>query len=210
MLRLGCLAVASFTFLQQVTAQDPPPPPGNRPDYLRPVIDPKSATKITRITGDPGELIPGLDARWDTVARHGYSKEAVWNADQSLLLLRTHHGFPSMLFLNGRPTNLHLEGERGDQTQVYTLTGERVGKPWLDYGRPSHYDLAIDGNGDDIAVGVSKSKPDDGRVIKRRLSDGKITVLTAGGYASHTSTRNLDRPVGAYVAESRSEKSPPP
>lgn len=50
-----------------------------------------------------------------------------------------------------------------------------------------------------MAVGVSKSKPDDGRVIKRRLRDGAVTVLTAGGYASHTSARNVNRPGWVYV-----------
>lgn len=96
--------------------------------------------------------------------------------------------------LNGR-----LSGARGDQTQVYDLKGNKVGGLWSEYGRPSHYDLAVDENGDDIAVGVSKSQPDNGRVIKRRLSDGQVTVLTPGGYASHTSTRNVDRPGWAYV-----------
>lgn len=86
-----------------------------------------------------------------------------------------------------------------DRTQVYDLAGNKTTELWEKYGRPSHYDLTIDENGDDIAVGVSKSKPDVGRVIKRRLRDGKVTVLTSGGYAGHTSTRNLRRPGWAYV-----------
>ncbi len=92
-----------------------------------------------------------------------------------------------------------INNKKGDQTQVYDLNGNKIGEPWSEYGRPSHYDMTIDPNGDDIAVGVSKSKPDDGRVIKRRLFDGKVTVLTTGGYASHTSTRNVNRPGWAYV-----------
>jgi hypothetical protein len=95
--------------------------------------------------------------------------------------------------------NGHIRGERGDQTQVYDLQGHKVTELWSEYGRPSHYDLTMDENGEDVAVGVSKSKPDNGRVIKRRLSDGHVTVLTPGGYASHTSTRNVDRPGWAYV-----------
>ena len=98
------------------------------------------------------------------------------------------------IVLNGR-----INGRKGDQTQVYDLYGNKVGRLWEEYGRPSHYDLTIDHSGDDVAVGVSKSKPDDGRVIKRRLRDGKVTVLTPGGYASHTSTRNFKRPGWAYV-----------
>jgi hypothetical protein len=107
--------------------------------------------------------------------------------------------------LNGR-----IRGERGDQTQVYDLQGNEVTELWSEYGRPSHYDLTIDDNGDDIAVGVSKSKPDNGRVIKRCLADGRVTVLTPGGYASHTSTRNVDRPGWAYVTyQGRSPAWPP-
>jgi hypothetical protein len=92
-----------------------------------------------------------------------------------------------------------INGKNGDQTQVYDLEGRAVGELWAEYGRPSHYDLTVDENGDDVAVGVSKSQPDDGRVIKRRLSDGKVVVLTPGGYASHTSTRNSKRPGWAFV-----------
>lgn len=87
----------------------------------------------------------------------------------------------------------------GDQTQVHDPDGTGIGSSWAEYGRPSHYDLALDDDGEDVAVGVSKSPPDDGRVIKRRLRDGRVTVLTVGGYASHTSTRNVKRPGWAYV-----------
>jgi len=86
-----------------------------------------------------------------------------------------------------------------DQTQIYDLATNKIGKLWVARGRPSHYDLTVDENGDEVAVGVCKSKPDEGRVIKRRLRDGKVTVLTLGGYANHTSTRNVDRPGWAYV-----------
>lgn len=99
------------------------------------------------------------------------------------------------IILNGR-----ISGAAGDQTQIYDLNGRKIGEPWTEYGRPSHFDLAVDSRGEDVAVGVSKSKPDDGRVIKRRLRDGKITVLTPGGYANHVSTRNVKRPGWAYVS----------
>ena len=292
-----------------------------KPDYLETYVDPVFKTMITRITGDPGTDIQNVKGKWNKIARHGYSKRAAWNCDQSMLLLAKHHGYPSYLFLDGTTYaplfgrnsvpgaetrwhpkmpdimvyvknnvigywnvrkdkawpvasfegyselqiglgegNLSLDGTMivvdgrkgrdriafaydleskrkypdlvlnnvewidwisisasgryivlhgkidgnnhrngGDQTQVYALDGNKVGKLWHAYGRPSHYDLTIDENGDDIAVGGSKSKPDDGRVIKRRLRDGKVTVLTPGGYAGHTSTRNLKRLGWAYV-----------
>lgn len=89
--------------------------------------------------------------------------------------------------------------ELEDNAQVYDREGRKIGTLWAEYGRPSHYDLTVDEAGDEVAIGVSKSRPDNGRVIKRRLRDGVITVLTAGGYASHTSTRNIRRPGWAYV-----------
>jgi hypothetical protein len=85
-----------------------------------------------------------------------------------------------------------------DNTSVYTLSGTKVGSTWTEYGRPSHYDLAVDDQGEEVAVGVSKSSPDDGRVIKRRLRDGVVTVLTTGGYASHSSTRSVNRSGWVY------------
>ncbi len=109
------------------------------------------------------------------------------------------------IVLNGQ-----IKGQTSDQTQVYDLVGNKIGSLWDGHGRPSHYDLTIDENGDDVAVGGSRSGPDDGRVIKRRLNDGKVTVLTAGGYASHTSTRNVNRPGWAYVTYQHRGPSWPP
>jgi hypothetical protein len=294
-----------------------------RPDYLKPMLDPVFKSTVTRITGDVGTEIPGFSGNWNAVARHTYSKYSAWNCDQTLIFLGVHHGFPSMLFLDGtsyQPVfgrnagpgsetrwhatdpdsmvyvnnleiglwnvrtdktqviatfpgysdfkigpwegNLSLDGSRiainaqkggarvafaydiekkqkypdlaldmprvdwvsisasgkyivingtiqgnlpdgkhgaSDRTQVYDLEGNKVGSLWSDYGRPSHYDLTLDDQGEDIAVGVAASQPDDGRVIKRRLRDGLITVLTPGGYAGHTSTRNVKRPGWAYT-----------
>jgi hypothetical protein len=80
-------------------------------------------------------------------------------------------------------------GDEAETTVVTDLQGNIV-HTWPG-GRPSHFDQAIDANGDEVGVGVSKQSPDAGRVIKRRLSDGQVTTLTQGGWASHTSTRNL-------------------
>jgi hypothetical protein len=97
-----------------------------------------------------------------------------------------------------------------DATRVFTLRGVPVGTPWLEYGRPSHFDMSLDVSGNEVAVGVSKSAPDNGRVIMRRLRDGVVTVLTPGGYASHTSTRNYTRPGWAYVTHTNDSYKYPP
>ncbi len=322
------LALAFFSFFSNGSyAQDYnlltdldmhwPIPNMAKPGYLETVEDPIFSSKITRVTGNPNSSIPTIGTQWRDIARHGYSKRQVWNADESILMIDRHINGTSPIFVDGEtyevlftdavsanaqrwhPTdpnimvvvtdnevkawnvntgtqttlmsfsgysgcligpyegNLSNDGNMvalyatrnsdgkkvgfaldlqnqikyndldlssmnvdwisvsplgnylvvnavinggADRTQVYDLNGNPVGSLWSEYGRPSHYDLTVDENGDEVAVGVSKSQPDDGRVIKRRLIDGQVTVLTEGGYAGHTSTRNLQRPGWAFVS----------
>ncbi len=70
-----------------------------RPEYLKSIIDPVFGSRITRVTGDPGLTRGGVN--WGDRARHHYSKDQPWNADQSLL----------MIFNNGKPSTLILDGE---------------------------------------------------------------------------------------------------
>lgn len=122
-------------------------------------------------TQHPDLPLPGVDVDWASASASG-----------------------KYIVINGAS-----EGQ-SDQTQVYDLQGQPIGERWSAYGRPSHYDLTLDAEGEDVAVGVSKSAPDEGRVILRRLRDGAVRVLTEGGYASHTSTRSVRRPGWAYVS----------
>ena len=87
-----------------------------------------------------------------------------------------------------------------DRKKIYRRDTQTLVQSWLDYGRPSHFDLTFDAAGNEIAVGVSKSAPDDGHVIKRRLDTGEVTVLTPFGYAQHTSARSHRKP-GFVVAD---------
>ena len=93
---------------------------------------------------------------------------------------------------SGKPANkqsVELAGK-----QLKQQPGKQVGKRWAPYGFPSHYDLTLDEDGDDIAVGVAKQNVGDvraGSVVARRLKDGKVTQLLTGGYAMHTSCRNM-------------------
>jgi Tol biopolymer transport system component len=64
-----------------------------KPSYLAPVQDPTFRTLITRITDDPGKAIANISGgKWGSVARHHYSLDQAWNADQSLLYLDTNEG----------------------------------------------------------------------------------------------------------------------
>lgn len=284
-----------------------------KPAYLASVNDPAYGTKITRITGDPGASIEGISGGvWGNVARHHYSKDQAWNADQTLIFIDRNEdgGQPAPLFLDGEtykplfsrgipgearwhPTdpNLMISVSGSTLSTVNVRTGAKtvikqfsgysglqlgpyegnlsadgklialVGKnrngarvvlvydmaaaamraeirlssltssiDWAsvsasgqyvvvntgtdrtivlnydgsvvtrfnEYGRPSHYDLTLNAAGEDIAVGVSKSRPDEGKVVVRRLRDGAVTALTTAGYATHSSARNLKRPGFAF------------
>ena len=72
-----------------------------KPGYLQSIIDPTFKTKVTRITGDPGTSIAGVGGSWGDVARHNYSKDAAWNSDQSLIVLKQAPGAGGLLFLDG-------------------------------------------------------------------------------------------------------------
>jgi len=89
------------------------PSPMAKPGYLQSAADPDFGTTITRITGDPGAAIPVVGGTWGTTVYGDYPKDAVWNADQSLLLLK-HAVNPqgSYLFLDGSSYRV-LFGRRG-------------------------------------------------------------------------------------------------
>ena len=99
---------------------------------------------------------------------------------------------------SGKYVVVNGKATQNDVTQVYeSTTGWKVGALWSSYGHPSHYDLGIDQNGDDVAVGVAKSDPNRGMCIMRRLRDGRERALCPAG--SHTGTRNARRPGWAYI-----------
>ena len=116
--------------------------------------------------------------------------------------------------------------ENSDRTLIYDTHAPSLNSSiWFsEFGRPSHFDVAIDQDGQDVVVGVSKCgttqndsvcQAELGSVIKRRLSDGVVTRLTPkvhgdkGGWAVHTSTRNIFRPGWAYVSYQRINKTNP-
>jgi hypothetical protein len=84
-------------------------------------------------------------------------------------------------------------------TYIFNLDGEQV-QHWTEHHRPGHGDMAIDEDGSDVYVGISKADPDKWHVIKRRLEDGRVTDLAPAGYGTHVSTRNIKRPGWAFVS----------
>lgn len=86
-----------------------------------------------------------------------------------------------------------------DNGIVFDLQGNQVGPRWLEYGLPSHVDLGIDVNGNEVVVGTAKSGSYPGRVVMRDMRTGAITPVDAGGYAIITSTRNKKLQGWAFV-----------
>ncbi len=80
-------------------------------------------------------------------------------------------------------------------------------------GMPSHFDVQIDQNGDEVVAGVAKTSAygvRSGTVIKRVLGSGEITVISNHKYASHTSGRAINRPGWVFVTYQNRNTSYPP
>ncbi|MER8966773.1 hypothetical protein NKI25_13760 [Mesorhizobium sp. M0808] len=88
-----------------------------------------------------------------------------------------------------------------EQTFIFSVDGV-LRQKWTEHHRPGHGDMTVDADGSEIYVGISKSDPDIFQVIKRRLSDGKVTSLMRYGEAQHASLRSLDRPGWVFLTYS--------
>jgi len=74
----------------------------DKPPYLRAFTDDDFGTRVVRVTGDPGDRTGPVDGRWGKDARHVYSKQQPWSADQSLFFVENREGGkPSALLLDG-------------------------------------------------------------------------------------------------------------
>jgi hypothetical protein len=62
-----------------------------KPAYLKPITDPVFGTKIIRIAGDANSPIvfenSSANQTWGNDARHRYSRDQVWNSDNSLMVI---------------------------------------------------------------------------------------------------------------------------
>ncbi|PTE12098.1 hypothetical protein [Mesorhizobium helmanticense] len=85
-----------------------------------------------------------------------------------------------------------------EQGFIFTVDGT-LRQKWIEHHRPGHGDMTVDEDGSEVYVGISKSSPDKFQVIKRRLSDGKVTPLTKYGEAMHASLRSLTRPGWVFL-----------
>jgi hypothetical protein len=127
--------------------------------------------------------------------------------------LDTERKFPDILLSNLAAANLYvtisasgryifvsqLTADGKEPAYVFTVDGVLV-QYWPEHHRPGHGDMAIDADGADVYIGISKSPPDEFHIIKRRLDDGKVVVLAPHGDASHVSARNIRWPGWVFVS----------
>jgi hypothetical protein len=102
-----------------------------------------------------------------------------------------------LIVLNGANT----AGGNSDYTMTFDLQGN-VQAIFPEYGLPSHFDLSVDNNGNEVAVGVAKTSAPGvpgGSVVMRDLRTAAITALNDGGYSVLASTRNQNLPGWAFV-----------
>ena len=102
-----------------------------------------------------------------------------------------------LIYVNG---SLRNGTNQSDNTMVFDLSGNVV-QTWLQYGVPSHADLTLDVNGNEVAVGVAKTTVGNainGKLIMRNMRIGAITVLDTGGWVIDTSARNINLPVWTF------------
>jgi hypothetical protein len=81
---------------------------------------------------------------------------------------------------------------------VFTVDGVQL-QHWAENHRPGHGDMSVDGDGEDVYVGISKAFPDKYHVIKRRLRDGTVTDLAPYGEGQHGSLRSINRPGWVFL-----------
>ncbi len=86
-----------------------------------------------------------------------------------------------------------------------------------DRGIPSHFDVQIDQDGDEIVAGVAKTEVtrngvfvESGTIIKRKLLTGEMSVISDKRYASHTSGRSINESGWVYVTYHNRNPSYPP
>jgi hypothetical protein len=99
-------------------------------------------------------------------------------------------------------TNILCSQRLQDGTEpsfIFSIDGELRHK-WAEHHRPGHGDMTVDSDGSEVYIGISKSYPDKYQVIKRRLSDGKVTSLMRYGEAQHASLRSLARPGWVFLS----------
>jgi hypothetical protein len=80
------------------------PPEIGKPGYLEAIRPEPFATTVTRIVGDPATTIRfpgGATGVWGSDARHHYSDDQPWNADQSLIAIQNYG--------DGTPSNVYLD-----------------------------------------------------------------------------------------------------
>jgi hypothetical protein len=163
-----------------------PAPAIEKPDYLSSIVDPTFGTKVTRITGNPGDAIPNLeDVTWaDEQQRHEYSKQQPWNCDQS------------MIYLGRHSPDLWLDGNTYEVLFAKRKPGSRV--RWSNTEPESMYFISSPDNGESF-IGKWNVVSDETELVvdlsgytKVSFGKGEGNFTKDGSLAAICATRQSD------------------
>jgi hypothetical protein len=165
-----------------------------KPGYLQAVSEPDFLTRLVRVGGDPGTPIGnGVGGTWGQEAKHNYSKDPAWSADQKLIVLKYMDGaVGGDLYLDGdsyRP--LFVRRRPGVETRwhptlpdvmVYVTSAGGVG----------HWNARTD---------VSTTKFAAAGYGGAHMGPWEGNVSYDGRYVAVTATRAADGRLVAYVVD---------
>lgn len=112
----------------------------DKPAYLRPFTDDDYDTRVVRVTGDPGERTGPVDGRWGKDARHVYSKQEPWSADQRLFFVENREG--------GKPSALLLDGASFEPLRAVCDGDALYDSRWHPSRRHARERIGVDKDGD--------------------------------------------------------------
>lgn len=170
-----CIAQSCWIDLDTTTAEYSVPSLP-RPAYLVPMTDPTFGTTVTRVTGDYDDPIVTdqgvIIGTWGNVARHHYSKDQVWNADETLIHVTRNY--------NGSPSQIFLDGETYEPKFARTVPGDHR---W----HPTNPDLKIYVSGNQI--GYYNVQTGSKQVLHTFSEYSRLTIGEYEGNLSHDGTK---------------------
>ena len=111
-----------------------------KPAYLVPVSPAPLGVPIIRIANDPGLPTLPVTGTWGTDARHVYSKQQPWNADETLIAIENHGTGAS-------PTSLILDGSTYQPKYGPCSSYRRWDYRWHPSRAHAHEQINVDSSG---------------------------------------------------------------
>src|SRR5213595_1458141 len=137
-----------------------------KPAYLVPVRPAPFGVPIMRIANNPGLPTTPVSGTWGSDARHVYSKQQPWNADETLISIENRNG--------GSPSPLILDGTTYQPKSGPCGSYDLWDYLWHPSRAHAHEQINVNRSGADYGIGSGEGNPsNDGRFVmingKRRI-----------------------------------------